>query len=73
MYASRVESQLIGAENLEIRIHVDSAYEKITTSIFESLKQMARLDGEGEDKNHHIILIGETHLSDQVIYKLTSL
>jgi hypothetical protein len=47
---------------------VDSAYEKITHAMFESLKQMAKLDGEGEDKgllNHHIIFIGESFLPDK--------
>jgi len=46
---------------LEIRTSVDSAYEKITQVMFESLKQMAKLEGEGEDKgqlNSHVILIG---------------
>ena len=52
---------------MEIRISVDSAYEKMANVMFESLKQMAKLDGEGEDKgqlNHHIILIGGYHLFD---------
>ncbi|KAF8973564.1 exocyst complex component Sec3-domain-containing protein [Flammula alnicola] len=59
-YAARVESQLIGANNLEIRTNVDSAYEKIIQSMFDSLKQIAKLEGEGEDKgqlNYHVILI----------------
>ena len=46
---------------------MDSAYEKMIHAMFESLKQMAKLDGEGEDKgqlNHHIILIGDHHLLD---------
>ncbi|KAF4623518.1 hypothetical protein D9613_002135 [Agrocybe pediades] len=59
-YAGRVESQLIGASNLEIRTNVDSAYERIVQSMFDSLKQIAKLEGEGEDKgllNYHVILI----------------
>jgi len=58
---------MIGADSLEIRNCVDSAYEKMIHAMFESLKQMAKLDGEGEDKgqlNHHIILIGDRHLLD---------
>jgi hypothetical protein len=61
-YAARIEQQLIGANELEIRTTVDSAYEKIVQTMFDSLKQIAKLDGEGEDKgqlNYHVILIGE--------------
>ncbi|KAF5384820.1 hypothetical protein D9615_001378 [Tricholomella constricta] len=63
-YVGRVESQLIGADGLEIRVSVDAAYEKIVQSIFDSLKQMAKMDGEGEDKgqlNYHVILIENMH------------
>ena len=61
-YAARIEQQLVGAHELEIRTSVDSAYEKIVQAMFDSLKQIAKLDGEGEDKgqlNYHVILIGE--------------
>lgn len=61
-YASRIENQLVGANNLEIRTHVDTAYERIVQSMFDSLKQIAKLEGEGEDKgqlNYHVLLIGE--------------
>jgi hypothetical protein len=61
VYVSRVENQLIGADPLEIRQNVDMAYERIVQTMFDSLKQMAKLDGEGEDKgqlNYHVILIG---------------
>lgn len=57
-----MESQLVGADTLEIRNSVDAAYDRIVQSMFDSLKQMAKLDGEGEDKgqlNYHVILIGE--------------
>ena len=60
-YVGLVENQLVDADGLEIRAHVDAAYEKIVQSIFDSLKQMAKMDGEGEDKgqlNYHVILIG---------------
>ncbi|KAH9486586.1 Exocyst complex component 1 [Psilocybe cubensis] len=63
-YASRIENQLVGANNLEIRTNVDSAYEKIVQSMFDSLKQIAKLEGEGEDKgqlNYHVILIENMH------------
>ncbi|KAF8213226.1 exocyst complex component sec3 subunit [Mycena galopus ATCC 62051] len=59
-----VESQLIGADSLEIRSTVDAAYDRIVQSMFESLKQMAKMDGEGEDKgqlNFHVILIENMH------------
>jgi hypothetical protein len=61
IYIGLVESQLIGADTLEIRATVDTAYDRIVQSMFESLKQMAKMDGEGEDKgqlNFHVILIG---------------
>ena len=61
VYVGRVEQQLVGADTLEIRQTVDVAYEKIVQTMFDSLKQMAKLDGEGEDKgqlNYHVILIG---------------
>lgn len=64
-YAARVENQLIGANDLEIRVNVDAAYEKIVQSMFDSLKQIAKLEGEGEDKgqlNYHVILIGKSPL-----------
>lgn len=61
IYVGRVENQLIGADGLEIRANVDLAYEKIVNTMFDSLKQMAKMDGEGDDKgqlNYHVILIG---------------
>ncbi|KAJ7706358.1 exocyst complex component sec3 subunit [Mycena rosella] len=64
IYISLVESQLIGADSLEIRATVDAAYDRIVQSMFESLKQMAKMDGEGEDKgqlNYHVILIENMH------------
>ncbi|KAJ7169718.1 exocyst complex component sec3 subunit [Mycena filopes] len=64
IYIGQVESQLIGADALEIRATVDAAYERIVQSMFESLKQMAKMDGEGEDKgqlNYHVILIENMH------------
>ncbi|KAG9314221.1 exocyst complex component Sec3-domain-containing protein [Chiua virens] len=64
VYVGRVEQQLVGADGLEIRAHVDSAYEKIVHSMFECLKHMATLDGEGEDKgqlNYHVSLVENMH------------
>ena len=61
VYIGRVETQLIGADTLEIRQTVDQAFDKIVQSMFDALKHMAKLDGEGEDKgqlNYHVILIG---------------
>ena len=60
-YISRVESQLIGSDTLEIRQFVDSAYDKIVQAMFDGLKQMAKMGGDEEDKgqlNYHVILIG---------------
>ncbi|TDL28196.1 hypothetical protein BD410DRAFT_350073 [Rickenella mellea] len=64
VYVSRVESQLVEADSLEIRGNVDAAYERIVQSMFDSLKQMAKMEGEGEDKgqlNYHVILIENMH------------
>jgi hypothetical protein len=61
IYVGRVENQLLGADGLEIRASVDLAYEKMVNSMFDCLKQMAKMDGEGDDKgllNYHVILIG---------------
>jgi exocyst complex component 1 len=62
VYISHVESQLTDADALEIRQIVDNAYDKIVQCMFDCLKHMAKLDGEGEDKgqlNYHVIMIGE--------------
>jgi hypothetical protein len=64
VYISRVESQLLGTDGLEIRTSVDTAYERIVQTMFDSLKQMAKMEGEGEDKgqlNYHVILIENMH------------
>ncbi|KAI0961988.1 hypothetical protein AcW1_000916 [Taiwanofungus camphoratus] len=64
MYVGRVENQLIGTDALEIRQTVDAAYDKIVQAMFDALKQMAKMDGEGEDKgqlNYHVILIENMH------------
>lgn len=69
VYVGRVEQQLVGADVLEIRGHVDSAYEKIVHSMFECLKHMATLDGDGEDKgqlNYHVLIVGECHVQKYV-------
>lgn len=64
VYVNRVEQQLVGADGLEIRTSVDLAYEKIVHSMFECLKHMATLDGDGEDKgqlNYHVLLVENMH------------
>lgn len=61
-YIGRVETFLIGTDGLEIRQHVDQAYDKIVDTMFESLQQMAKMDSENEEKgqlNYHVILIGK--------------
>jgi hypothetical protein len=60
-YVNRVENQLIGADGLDIRASVDLAYERIVQTMFDSLKQMAKMNGEGDEKgqlNYHVILVG---------------
>lgn len=66
MFVARVESQLEGADDLNIREVINADYERMISTIFESLQQMAKMDGEGhgvaaEDKdqlNYHVIIIG---------------
>lgn len=62
---------MIGTEGLEIRQNVDVAYDRIVKAMFESLKRMAKMDGEGEDKgqlNYHVILIGASLASGLVVF-----
>lgn len=66
IYVGRMEQLLLGADGYEIRGSVDVAYEKIVHSMFECLKHMATIDGDGEDKgqlNYHVLLVGECHRS----------
>ncbi|KIJ68210.1 hypothetical protein HYDPIDRAFT_24509 [Hydnomerulius pinastri MD-312] len=75
VYISRVEQQLVGADELEIRANVDLAYEKIVHSMFECLKHMATLDGDGEDKgqlNYHVLLVENMHYFVAEISRLES-
>ncbi|KAJ3511244.1 hypothetical protein NMY22_g15712 [Coprinellus aureogranulatus] len=63
-YVTQVENQLVGAEGLEVRSLVDAAYERIVKGMFDALKHMAKMEGEGEDKgqlNYHVILIENMH------------
>jgi len=64
VYVGRVESQLSGADTLEIRQSVDGAYDRIVQTMFDFLKLMAKMNGEDEDKgqmNFHVILIENMH------------
>lgn len=48
-------------DNLEARGSVDTAYEKIVQTMFDCLKQMAKVEGESEEKgqiNYHVELLG---------------
>lgn len=65
VFIDRFESQLVGTDGLQIRKIVDTSYERIANTIFDSLQQMAKMDGAdglaAEDKgqlNYHVILIG---------------
>ncbi|KZT02419.1 uncharacterized protein LAESUDRAFT_730167 [Laetiporus sulphureus 93-53] len=64
VYVGRVETQLVGADTLEVRHTVDQSYGKVVQSMFGALKHMAKMEGEGEDKgqlNYHVILIENMH------------
>ena len=70
VYVVRVETQLIGAESLKIRNNVDSAYDTMVRGMLRCLKQMAKVDGDDEDKGHlnyHVILIGRSILDIQAL------
>ncbi|KAM0753811.1 hypothetical protein T439DRAFT_285041 [Meredithblackwellia eburnea MCA 4105] len=77
LFVDRVESQLEGAGDLNIRRVVDDNYERMVTTIFDCLQQMAKMDGEGhgvaaEDKdqlNYHVIIIENMHHIVQVFSK----
>ena len=81
VFIDRFESQLVGTDGLEIRSTVDASYEKIANAMFESLQQLAKMDGaEGlapEDKgqlNYHVILIGQSlDLSHEMVGSDTDL
>ena len=51
---------------LEIRQSVDGAYDRIVQTMFDSLKHMAKIGGDEEDKgqlNYHVILVGKSDFS----------
>lgn len=66
LFVARVESQLDGADALNIRQVINGHYERIVASMFDCLQQMAKMDGEGQGTqgeakdqlNYHVILIG---------------
>jgi len=65
-YVQRMEVQLLGVNGLEIRGNMDAAYERIVDAMFDALQQMAKMEGEGEDKdksqlNYHVVLIENMH------------
>ena len=76
VYVARIEGLMIGAEGLAIRENVDAAYDRIVQAMFESLKRMAKMDGEGEDKgqlNYHVILIGASIISGFVVSRVVEI
>ncbi|KXN85680.1 Exocyst complex component 1 [Leucoagaricus sp. SymC.cos] len=67
-YIHRLEDQLIAVGvdglGLEVRESVDMAYEKIVNAMFETLKAIAKMGGDEEDKsqlNYHVVLIENMH------------
>ena len=45
-YVQRVEAQLVGINVLEVRESVDTALERIVDAMFDTLQQMARIEGD---------------------------
>ena len=69
-YVYRIEQQFntvdAGGSGLEVRESVDAAYEKIVNMMFETLKTIAKMDGDEEDKgqlNYHVLIIGNVSRS----------
>lgn len=64
LFVLRVEAQLTGSDGLKIRETINSNYDRISSTMFEALQQMAKMSGEGasaEDKdqlNYYVIIIG---------------
>lgn len=80
MFVSRVESQLEGADNLRVRDLINSNYERIVATMFDSLQQMAKMDREGaagEDNkdqlNYYVIIIGKYCLRSSLQMSLLKL
>ncbi|GAA5829678.1 hypothetical protein JCM11251_000247 [Rhodosporidiobolus azoricus] len=69
LFVARVESQLDGCDNLNIRGVINAQYERIVATMFECLQQMAKMDGEGQGQggegkdqlNYHVILVENMH------------
>ncbi|KAM0792567.1 hypothetical protein ACM66B_005230 [Microbotryomycetes sp. NB124-2] len=67
MFVTRIEAQLEGCDDLNIRNTVNDNYERIIATIFDCLQQMAKMDGEGQggegkdQLNYHVILIENMH------------
>jgi len=69
-YVYRIEQQFntvdAGGSGLEVRESVDAAYEKIVNIMFETLKTIAKMDGDEEDKgqlNYYVVIIGSVSRS----------
>ncbi|GAA5913162.1 hypothetical protein JCM6882_005804 [Rhodosporidiobolus microsporus] len=69
LFVARVESQLDNCDNLNIRGVINVQYERIVATMFDSLQQMAKMDGEGQGQggegkdqlNYHVILVENMH------------
>ncbi|KIR55087.1 exocyst protein [Cryptococcus gattii Ru294] len=68
IFVERVEQQMDGNGDLPIRIKVNEAYERVITSVFGSLEQLAKMERAetqaNEDKgqlNYHVIMIENLH------------
>ncbi|WVO23559.1 uncharacterized protein IAS62_004914 [Cryptococcus decagattii] len=68
IFVERVEQQMDGNGDLPIRIKVNEAYERVMTSVFGSLEQLAKMERTetqaNEDKgqlNYHVIMIENLH------------
>jgi hypothetical protein len=78
MFVARIESQLDGADDLNIRKIVNSQYERIVATMFDCLQQMAKMQGEGhgsagegkDQLNYHVILIGACHSGAQAVERV---
>lgn len=80
VFVERVEQQMDGNGDLPIRVKVNEAYERVMTSVFGSLEQLAKMERAetqaNEDKgqlNYHVIMIENLHCFVEDVSQIKSM
>ncbi|OWZ79276.1 exocyst protein [Cryptococcus neoformans Bt85] len=80
VFVERVEQQMDGNGDLPIRVKVNEAYEKVMTSVYGSLEQLAKMERAetqaNEDKgqlNYHVIMIENLHCFIEDVSQIKSM